>query len=106
MQVSMDRKGTLGACAGVIYTDGSELMYQWFNHHTLLGVEGFDVYWTNSSISPEKDQKESVPSPFPYPGVRWVQFRHLTLQDRHLYSQTTMRMIARTTIATDFPPCL
>ena len=65
-------------------------MYEWFNHYTLLGVEGFDIYWTNSSISPEKDQKESVPSPFPYPGVRWVQFRHLTLEDRYLYSQTTM----------------
>jgi len=75
----------------VIYTEKMQQMYEWFNHNTLLGVEGFDVYWTNSSVTPESDEsKTSPPSPFSYPGVRWVKFQHLPLEERYLYSQTTV----------------
>jgi len=89
-QVDLYRRGTLGACVAVIYTDRLQQTYEWLNHYTQLGVEGYDIYWTNSSVTPEKDHKIDPPAPFSYPGVHWVQFRHLPLEERYLYSQTTV----------------
>ena len=88
--MDLQRRGTLGACVAVLYTDAMQQTFEWLKHYSRLGVEGFDIYWTNSSVTPANDNKTSVPTPFPYPGVRWMQFKHLPLEKRWLYNQQTM----------------
>lgn len=40
LQVSLESKGTIGACNGVINSDRFEQLYEWLHFHTKLGVEG------------------------------------------------------------------
>jgi len=89
-QVDLYRRGTLGACVAVIHSDKMQQTYEWLKHHTMLGVEGFDIYWTNSSVKPESDSVDDPASSFSYPGVRWVQYKHLPLEERFYYSQQTV----------------
>jgi hypothetical protein len=86
----------VGACNAVVNSDKSEMLYEWLQHYTDLGVDGFHIYFTNQSVnwndssSRDKYSDENVPKPFNFPRVSWVHFEHLPLEDRFLYSQQSV----------------
>ena len=95
MQIGLQQKGTVGACNGVINSDRFDLTYEWLHYYTKLGVEGFTIYitrkevqWNDKPIIAVADP--DTMTPFSFPGVSWMQFQHLTIEDRFLFSQTTI----------------
>lgn len=102
VQVSLQQQGTIGACNGVVNSDHFEQLYEWLHHYTVLGVEGFHIYFTNQTVmwaggsgvgsrgSRFGQPTEDPPRPFSYPRTTWIHFEHLPLDERWLFSQITI----------------
>lgn len=85
----------MGACNAVIHSNRFDQTYEWLLHHTKMGVEGFRIYYTNQTVqwdgSPAlvKSSADTF-NPLNFPLVSWVQFDHLSLEDRFYFSQQTL----------------
>ena len=85
----------MGACNGVINSNRFDLTYEWLHFYTKLGVEGFTIYFTTQAVQWDERKPATVVdtdvlSPFSFPLVSWMHFQHLSLDDRFLFSQTTI----------------
>lgn len=92
MQVNLVQKGILGACEAVVFNDQFPALYEWLHFHSQLGVDGFQIYFTNQTVQWDAPAQSdgSKFKPFNYPGVSWVHFDHLALEERFWYSQITL----------------
>ena len=89
--MGLKQLGTIGACNGVVYSKRFEMLYEWLQHYTRLGVDGFNVYYTQKQVEwAAAERTPSQPVVSNYPNVAWFEFDHLSLGDRWLYSQQTV----------------
>ena len=94
LQVDLVAHATVGACVAPIFSDESELAYEWLKHYTALGFQGFHMYWTDTQLrwsDSDPIVKTSQFQPFLYPMTTWYQHETFKDEDRWYASQHTLQ---------------